>query len=133
MWKRVDGMRAFGFAEPGEFRDELTALVLAGKKTATAGVWRVDYEPDEEEIDKVGERQVVLDSLEQPTAIIEVTRVESYPFLEVPWELAQDEGEGFDSIEDFRTGYRRYFEAMGVTLADSDLMICMWFKVVEQL
>jgi uncharacterized protein YhfF len=107
--------------------------VLAGKKTATAGVWRVDYEPDQEEIEKVGERRVVLDSLEQPTAIIEVTRVESHPFLEVPWELAQDEGEGWDSIEDFRSGHRRYFEAMGVTLADSDLMVCVWFKVVEQL
>jgi len=125
-------MRTLGFAEPGELRDELTALVLARQKTATAGVWRVDYEPDQEEIESVGEHLVVLDSLEQPTAIIEITRVQSHPFIEVPWELARDEGEGWDSIEDFRSGHRRYYEATGVTLADTDLMICVWFKVVEQ-
>ena len=132
MWKRVDGMRAFGFGEPGDIRDELTSLVLAGDKTATAGVWRIDYEPEQEEIDTVGEQQVLLDSAEEPVAVIEITRVESHSFAEVPWELARDEGEGFESVEDFRAGYRRYFAARGVTLADDDLIICLWFRVVER-
>ena len=100
MWKRIDGMRTLGLGPPGPFRDELNALVLEGKKTATAGVWRVDYEPDGEDVEAVGERLVLLDSDGRRSGVVEVTRVESHRFADVPWELARDEGEGFTSIED---------------------------------
>jgi uncharacterized protein YhfF len=42
-------------------RDRLNALVMAGKKVATAGLWRVEYESGSEALDTVGERQVMLD------------------------------------------------------------------------
>jgi len=131
VWKRVDGLRTIGLGTPGRFRDELNRLVLEGTKIATAGLWRVDYEAEGEVIESVGERLVLLDSDEQPIATLEVTRAESRPFGEVPWELARDEGEGFTSIEDFRDGYRRVYAHEGVSLADDDLMVCVWFRLLE--
>jgi uncharacterized protein YhfF len=32
MWTRVGDLRAFGLGTPGEMRDQLTALVLSGRK-----------------------------------------------------------------------------------------------------
>ena len=129
MWKRVDGLRTLGLHEPGAFCDELNALVLAGKKIATAGLWRVDYEPDDEHIENVGERLVLLDSDDEALAQLVVARVESHPFLEVPWELARDEGEGCESLEGFRSGYRAVYGQRGVSIADDDAVVCVWFDV----
>jgi uncharacterized protein YhfF len=78
--------------------DRLNALVRSGTKTATAGLWRAECEPEGGEIDRVGERQVILDSSSGPAALVEITRVERYRFIDVPWEFALAEGEGFKSI-----------------------------------
>jgi uncharacterized protein YhfF len=123
-------MRAVGLSEPGQFRDDFNAQVLAGKKTATAGLWRIDYEPDGEPIEEVSERFVFLDSDDQRLALAEITRVESHPFASVPWELARDEGERFESTADFRAGYRRYYDKRGTMIADDDLAVCVWFELV---
>jgi uncharacterized protein YhfF len=60
-------------------RDRLNALVLSGSKTATAGLWRAEYEPEGEDVERVGERQVILDSRGAPAAVVEITRVGSLP------------------------------------------------------
>lgn len=131
MWPRVDGLRAFGLGRPGEMRDRLNGLVLAGEKTATVGLWKVDYEPEGEALDEVGERQVLLGSDEAPLAIVEITRVESYAFADVPWEFAQAEGEGFESIEDWRERHRVYYAHAGLLVEDDDTVACVWFRVAE--
>ena len=130
MWKRVDGLRTLELGTPGPYRDELNRLVLEGTKAATAGLWRTDYQAEDEPLEDIGERLVMLDSDGEPVAVLEVTRAEVYPFLEVPWELARDEGEGFTSIDDFRAGYRKVYGAAGVTLADDDPMACVWFRLL---
>jgi uncharacterized protein YhfF len=129
---RVDGKRAFGLGTPGAMRDELTSLVLSGDKTATAGLWKDEYEPQSEAIDHVGEQQVLLDSSDEAVAIVEITRVESHRFDSVPWEFAQAEGEGFQSIEEWRDGHRSYYEAQGVPVDDTDLVVCVWLQVLER-
>ena len=133
MWPRVDGMRAFGLATPGPFRDELTALGLAGNKQATQGLLAVDYEPDDEEIDRVGERQVLLDSADLPVAVLEVTRVEVHPFDQVPFEFAAAEGEGFTSVEDWQTGHRAFYAELGHEVRADEPVVCAWFQVIERL
>jgi len=130
MWKRVDGLRTLELGTPGPSRDELNRLVLGGTKIATAGLWRTDYEAEGERLEDIGERLVMLDSDGEPVAVLEVTRAEVHPFVEVPWELARDEGEGFTSIEDFRDGYRKEYRSAGVTLADDDSMACVWFRLL---
>ena len=131
MWPRVRGMRAFGMGPPGEMRDRLTQLTLSGTKTATAGLWKDEYETEGEEVEQVGERQVLLDSSDVPIAIVEITRVERHPFVEVPWEFAAAEGEGFRSTEHWREGHRSFYGSHGVSVADDDDVICVWFRVVE--
>ena len=66
------GLPAFGFAEPGELRDELTALVLDGTKTATSSLV-ADYLIDGESLAIVGARTVLYDSRQRPVAILETT------------------------------------------------------------
>jgi uncharacterized protein YhfF len=68
-------MRIAEFGFPGELRDRLVAAVLSGAKTATTGLL-VEWELDGEPIPAVGERMLVVDSAEQPVAVIELVDVQ---------------------------------------------------------
>jgi uncharacterized protein YhfF len=46
-----------------------------------------------------------------PVAVIAVDSVEVLPFARVAWEFADAEGEGFESIEDWRSGHLGFGEA----------------------
>src|SRR4051794_35640932 len=98
MWPRAEGLRAFSFGDPGPMRRRLTALSIAGTKVATAGLLQQDYVDHAETIETVGERQALLGDDDNVAAIVEITRVETHRFADVPWEFAQSEGEGFRSI-----------------------------------
>ena len=132
MWDRVGGLRTVALGTPGPSRDRLNRLVLEGAKTATAGLYEVEYVAEEEAIETVGERLVLLDSDEAPIGVIEVTRVETYPFLEVPWEFAAAENEGDETIEDWRRGHREFFDAVGTPVRDGDRMVCIWFRLLDE-
>jgi uncharacterized protein YhfF len=103
---------------------------MSGTKAATAGLWAVEYELEGEEIDRVGERQVILDSSGAPAAVVEITRVERYRFIDVPWEFALAEGEGFKSIADWRQGHVSYYAQQGFSIQGDDLTVCVWFRLV---
>ena len=131
MWARIGDMRGFELGSKGEMQDRLNALVLAGDKRATAGLWNEDYVLEGEALDEVGERQALLDDDGTLIAIIEVVRVEQVPFAEVTWEFAQEEGEGFTSIEDWRDGHRGYWTGEGIAVDDDTPVVCVWFDVVD--
>lgn len=130
MWPRFDGLRTLELGSPGDFRDTLNALVLAGTKRATAGLL-ADYAQESEELEHVGERLVLVDSAGGRLAEVEVTSVELTPFGQVTWEFADAEGEGFRSIEHWRTGYARYWAAAGVRVDDQTPIVCLWFRLVD--
>jgi uncharacterized protein YhfF len=132
MWPRVGDLRGFELGAPGDMQDRLNSLVLAGEKTATAGLWNEDYVGEGEALDEVGERQALLDGNGKVIALIEVTRVELTSFAEVTWAFAQAEGEGFTSIEDWRDGHRSYWSQAGVEVDDDTPVVCMWFDVVDE-
>jgi uncharacterized protein YhfF len=112
-------------------RDHLNALVLAGQKTATAGLWKDEYQFGGEALEEIGERQVLLDSGGAPLAVVEITRVESHPFAAVSWEFVASEGEGFESLEHWREGHRSYYAEQGLSVSGKDLVVCVWFRVAE--
>ena len=114
-------------------RDHLNALVLASEKTGTAGLWKDEYGCGAEALEEPGERQVLLDSSGGPLAIVEIVRIETHPFVAVPWEFAEAEGEGFNSVEEWRDGHRSYYATQGVCVGDDDRVVCVWFRVVERL
>ncbi|MFG1702299.1 ASCH domain-containing protein [Nonomuraea sp. M3C6] len=132
MWPRIDGLRVLELGSPGELRTWLTDLTLSGRKTATAGLLPLDYEAEGEEVEKVGERLILVDDTGGRAAEIEMTRVELTPFAEVTWEFAQAEGEGFQSVEDWRETHRRYWSDQGYAVTDSSPVVCLWFRIAGQ-
>ena len=112
-------------------RSRLTSAALAGEKIATGALLQQEYLDESEAVEVPGERQVLLGPDGAATAIVEVTRVETHRFIDVPWEFANDEGEGFTSIEHWRAGHRSFYEHEGVIVSDDSLFVCVWFRIVR--
>jgi uncharacterized protein YhfF len=129
--RTIDGMRVaeFGFART-PLRRRLVELILSGEKTATAGLV-LDYEAEGEELPTVGERFVVLDFDDEPVAVIETTDVRVVRAADVDEEFARDEGEGFESVADWREAHERFFEAY--PFDDDTQVVCERFKPVRTL
>lgn len=118
------------FGTPGAMREKLTALVLSGQKTATAGLLVQDYEQEQEPLEHVGEELVVVDNDDVAVAVVVVDSVEVVPFARVSWEFADAEGEGFESIEDWRSGHLRFWRGEGMTISDETSIVCLRFHLV---
>jgi uncharacterized protein YhfF len=101
--------------------------VLAGEKTSTAGLHGVF---DDSPTPAPGERFVVEDAQGTPRAIVEVTEVRVLPASEVDLRFAEDEGEGFESVQDWHEAHERFFER---TIEPDTLIDAIRFRVVEQL
>ncbi|TNB48827.1 ASCH domain-containing protein [Martelella lutilitoris] len=121
----------FAFGDTPALKDELLALVLSGKKTATCGALR-DVKDAGEPMPEVGRRDVVLDGAGKPAAVIETTEVTIRRFDEVDEDFARDEGEGDLSLADWREGHEAFFARNGGFSPDMEL-ICERFRLVETL
>jgi uncharacterized protein YhfF len=78
----------------------------------------------------VGRRDVVLDGLGQPAAVIETVELTVRRFDEVDAAFAEQEGEG--PLEEWRKGHEAYFRRNGGFSLDMELL-CERFRVVEVL
>ena len=124
----VDGLRALEIGSPGEMRQRLNRLILDGKKRATAGLL-LDYVRESEELEFVGERLALVDDDTHRVATVVVVDVETTPFIEVPWRFAQAEGEGDESLEEWREGHRRFWTAEGETIDDHTPVVLVRFEL----
>jgi uncharacterized protein YhfF len=113
-----------------ELRRRLVEAVLAGKKTATSGLC-VDYELEGESLPRVGDRFLVHDYEDTPVAVIEATEVRILPVGEVDLAFARDEGEGFDSVEQWRSAHEAFWE--GHEISGHTLIVAVRFRVVQRL
>jgi len=124
---------AFGFGGEGEIADELAALVLAGKKQATASL-PVEYTSLGEPLPKAGDLSIILDGQGTPVAVIERTSVKLVPFAAVTAEFAAIEGEGDGSLKYWQEAHTWYFgqvcKSLGGKLEASTPVLCQCFKVV---
>ena len=120
----------FRFGDSRALCDELTALVLAGRKTATCMPLR-DVERGAEPMPVAGRQDVATDWDGNPVALIETTEVTTRRFDEVDEAFALAEGED-DSLAGWRTGHGRYFERNGGWSPDMPL-VCERFRLVEDL
>lgn len=78
----------FSFGDSPEMADELLALVLAGKKTATVSVILED-----EKAPSVGDLSLVLDGRSTPACVIKTVHVETVRFCGLTWDMVKLEGE----------------------------------------
>lgn len=118
----------FAFGDSPELADELLALVVSGRKTATCGALR-DF-GGSEPVPVVGRRDVVLDGRGRRAAVIETVEAVVRRFDEVDADFARDEGEGDLSFEYWRDVHRAYFERNGGFSPDMEL-VCERFRLVE--
>ncbi|MER5605181.1 ASCH domain-containing protein [Micromonospora tulbaghiae] len=130
MWPRIGGLRALALGTPGELRTRLNTLVLSGVKTATAGLIQ-EYDDENEELEYVGERLVLVDDNDALVGVVEVTGVEVVRFADVPWDFARAEGEGDRSIEEWREGHGAYWARQGTPVSDDTRIVCLRFRLVS--
>jgi uncharacterized protein YhfF len=94
--------------------------VLRGEKTATAGLG--DAPPS------VGERFVLHDSDDEAVGVVEVTEARVIPVAEIDERFARDEGEGFESVADWRRAHEDFF---GRPLADDEPIEAVRFRLTD--
>lgn len=125
----VDGLRALELGTPGPMRQRLNTLVLEGKKRATAGTLD-EYVVNEKEF--VGEHLALVDDDLTRVATVRVTETQEVPFGDVPWSFARAEGEGHESIEEWREGHRRYWNNQGLLVSDATPVFLLYIELVEE-
>ena len=112
-----------------ELRRQLVETVLRGEKTATAGLLD-EYEADGEEPEAPGTRCVLLGYDDEPAGVVEVTEARIVRAGEIDEAFARDEGEGFDSVEDWRIAHERFF---GQPIGPETPIVAVRFRLVETL
>jgi uncharacterized protein YhfF len=88
--------------------EELSNLVLEGKKTATASL-PSEYEKNPDEAPVLHGYSVVTDFEGKPKCIVQTTEIRVVPFNEVEADFAFDEGEGDQSLDYWREVHWDYF------------------------
>jgi uncharacterized protein YhfF len=132
----------FGFPRT-DLRRRLVAAILSGEKTATSGLL-VDYEREGSAPGRPGDRSVVIDADDRQVAIIELTEVEVRRMGDIDLQFARDEGEGFETVADWRIAHENFFGSYledirhdlgdpDWSLTDDTMIVCERFRVVERL
>jgi uncharacterized protein YhfF len=112
-----------------KLRRQLVAAVLAGEKTATAGLLE-EYEAEGAPVPSPGDRYSLDDYDDEPVGVVEVTEARVVPAGEIDVQFARDEGEGFESVEDWRLAHERFFER---PIGSETQIVALRFRVVEVL
>lgn len=133
----IDDLPVAEFAFPGPLRDLLVAGILSGNKTSTSALL-AGY--DNEPLPEVGQLEAVLDSAGQRVAVIEVTEVRTVRLGDVDLKHALDEGEGYESVEQWRSGHEDFWHSAevraelgdpGFTADDDTMVVLERFRLVK--
>jgi uncharacterized protein YhfF len=125
----VSGLPPFELGYPRtELRRKLVEAVLRGEKTTTTGLLE-NYQAEGEEVGRAGDRCALLDYNDEPVAIVEMIEARVLPAAEVDEQFARDEGEGFESVEEWRLAHERFFER---PIEPDTQVVAVRFRVVER-
>ncbi len=114
-----------------ELRRKLVDAVLRGDKIATAGRAEEFAPHTDEPLPKVGDRWLMLGYDDEPVAVVETTAVRVVPAGEIDIQFARDEGEGFESVAEWRAAHERFWSEHSIT--DETEIVAEYFRVVERL
>jgi uncharacterized protein YhfF len=128
----VSGLPPFELGFPRtELRRKLVDAALRGEKTATSSL-RAEYAPHTAEpLPSVGMRTVLLGYTDEPLAVVEVTEVRVLRAADVDLAFARDEGEGFETVAEWRAAHERFWA--GHEIGDDTLVVAERFRIVERL
>jgi uncharacterized protein YhfF len=110
----------------GGLADELTELVLVGKKRATC------WAPKEGPQTEVGKQMVMLDGAGVPKAVIETVALTQRRFDEVDATFAFDGGEDDRALASWRRAHQRYFGRQG-TFSPGMRLYCERFRLAARI
>jgi ribosomal protein L11 methyltransferase len=116
------------YATPGPLRERLCGLTLAGVKTATFDVVTENEEPP-----PIGSQWVMIGSDNARLAVLEVVKLTEMRIAEVPWALANAEGESFTDVAHWRRGHDQFWNTIGLIIEDDTMVRCEQFRLVEVL
>jgi uncharacterized protein YhfF/predicted acetyltransferase len=130
MFPVVDDLRSIEFGTPGKSRENLVNFIINGNKRATAGL-AADYEKEGEEVEFVGECLSMVNTDLNHVATLQVTRVDTTRFAEVPDEFALAEAEGDLSAADFRASHMEYWTKAGEAITDDTMINQIYFDLLS--
>jgi len=114
-----------------ELRRKLVAAVLRGEKIATASL-REEYAPQtNEQLPQLGESFLLLGYDDEPLGVVKMTELKVVRAADVDLQFARDEGEGFETVELWRSAHQRFWSGREIT--DDTLIVCERFTLVERL
>ncbi|MEN3792717.1 ASCH domain-containing protein [Fulvimarina sp. MAC3] len=127
--ERYSTAQTFKFGDSRSLCMHLLSLVRSGRKTATCSALR-DIQIGEP-MPAIGRRDIALDWDGAPALVIETTELIQCRFSEVTEPMALAEGEN-ESLDEWRTGHRRYLERNGGFSPDMQIL---WerFILIENL
>ena len=121
----------FAFGDSPEMADELLALVLAGKKTATVSIILED-----EQTPSIGDLSLVPDGHGNPACVIKTVYLETVKFCDLSWDMVKLERED-ENFEQWKSGNIRYWTRdaakRGYIFTDQTPITFERFEVVEVL
>ncbi len=123
------------FGDSVELANELLALVLEGRKRATAGSL-AEYEIEGLATPQVGDRWIVCDGQGRPRAVLQTTDVRVGALSSVDDQFAWDEGEGDRTRDDWLRSHTDFFTrthaAAGIPFHPDIPVVFERFEVLHQ-
>lgn len=133
-WKNKEQPESVAAWQFGGNPNYLAKLVVDGIKTATCS-GHLFYELENEPIPQIGDYSIILNSEDQPVAIIKTVEVTLSPMNEVPEEFAIAEGEGDRSYQYWWDVHEEFFkeelQAIGREFTKDMLLVCERFELVD--
>ena len=121
----------FGY---NELVDQLAQLIIDGKKKATCSA-HIFYQLEGEQLPAANKYTIVLNSCQEPVAIIRTTEVLLIKMNDVTPQLAAEEGEGDLSYKYWYDGHKKFFTAElqghGMEFADDMLLVFERFELID--
>jgi uncharacterized protein YhfF len=113
-----------------ELRRKLVEAVLRGDKVATASL-RAEYAPHTDEpLPEPGESFLLLGYDDEPLGVVKTTELRVVRAADVELQFARDEGEGFETVEQWRSAHERFWSDREIT--DDTLIVCERFTLVDR-
>ncbi|MDR4889735.1 ASCH domain-containing protein [Fredinandcohnia sp. QZ13] len=118
----------------GDDPDYLAQLVIDGIKTATCSGY-VFYEIENAPLPKVDDYSILLNSKDEPVAIIKTVEVTIQPMNEVPEEFASAEGEGDRTYQYWKDVHVKFFteelRKIDREFSEDMLLVCERFELID--
>ena len=133
-WKNQEKPKSVSAWQFGDDPDTLAQLVIDGIKTATCSAY-ILYEFENEPLPTTEDYSIILNSENQPVAIIKTVEVTITPMNEVSEEFAIAEGEGDRTYQYWWDEHEKFFKkdlsAIGHEFSEDMLLVCEHFELID--